>query len=86
MYNRQIMKLGPAWLLICLTLFIVVVSADPKNNKYFHEPAEDDLHRHYDSRFYKRIVSDEERRVTLTALIRAYLLLFEKFNLETWIG
>lgn len=62
-----------------------IVSAGDKN-KYFHEPAEDDLHRHYDSRFFKSIVSDGERQITLTALIRAYLLLFDKFNLETWIG
>lgn len=80
------MRFSPTWLLICLVSLAVTASAVPKNNKYFHEPAEDDLHRHYDSRFYKRIVSDEERRVTLTALVRAYLLLFEKLNLETWIG
>lgn len=80
------MKFSPVGLLLRLTLFALTVSAVLKDNKYFHEPAEDDLHRHYDSRFYKRIVSDEERRVTLTALVRAYLLLFEKLNLETWIG
>lgn len=69
--------------LLCFILVATIVSAD---NKYFHEPAEDDLHRHYDSRFFQHIVSDEERQLTLTALIRAYLLLFDKFNLETWIG
>lgn len=71
--------------LFCFTLVATLVSAGDEN-KYFHEPAEDDLRRHYDSRFFKDIVSDEERQITLTALVRAYLLLFDKFNLETWIG
>lgn len=79
------MKPNPAWILICLS-FLTAVSSAVKNNKYFHEPGEDDLHHHYDSRFYRRIVSDEERRITLTAMVRAYLLLFEKLNLETWIA
>lgn len=69
--------------LLCFILVATIVSAD---NKYFHEPGEDELHRHYDTRFFQGIVSDEERQITLTALIRAYLLLFDKFNLETWIG
>lgn len=71
--------------LLCFTLLAAIVSANDKN-KYFHEPAEDDLRRHYDSRFFKNIVSDEERQITLTALVRAYLLLFEKLDLETWIA
>lgn len=71
--------------LLFLLLLATAVLANDKN-KYFHEPAEDDLHRHYDSRYYKDIVSDEERQITLTALIRAYLLLFDKLGLETWIG
>jgi hypothetical protein len=70
--------------LLCFILVATIVSAS--DNKYFHEPAEDDLHRHYDTRFFKDIVSDEERQITLIALVRAYLLLFDKLNLETWIG
>lgn len=68
-----------AWLVV----FVVHANDD---NKYFHEPAEDDLHRHYDTRFFKDIVSDEERQITLRAMIRAYLLLFDNFGLETWIA
>jgi len=70
-----------------LALVIAYIAlANDADNKYFHEPAEDDLHRHYDTRFFKDLVSDEERQVTLRALIRAYLLLFENFQLETWIA
>lgn len=75
----------PICLWLCLAIVAILVSAGDEN-KYFHEPAKDDLHRHYDTRFFQDIVSDEERQLTLTALIRAYLLLFNKFQLETWIG
>lgn len=73
------------------TLFLVLLLAhlvltNDTNNKYFHEPGEDDLHRHYDTRFFTDLVSDEERQLTLRAIIRAYLLLFENFQLETWIA
>ena len=59
------------------------VNAD---NKYFHEPAEDDLHRHYDSRFFHYIVSDEEQNLSLRAMIRAYLLFASKAQFESWLA
>ena len=61
-------------------------AARSADTKYFHEPAEDDLHRHYDSRYFKGLVSDEERQITLRAIVRAYLLLFQNFQLETWLA
>ena len=73
-------------ILFLALIIAVAVLADNIDNKYFHEPAEDDLHRHYDTRFFKGLVGDEERQITLRAMIRAYLLLFENFQLETWIA
>lgn len=71
------------FLVLLLTQFVL---ANDTDNKYFHEPGEDDLHRHYDTRFFTDLVSDEERQLTLRAIIRAYLLLLENFQLETWIA
>jgi hypothetical protein len=59
---------------------------DPDRNKYFHEPGGDDLLGHYDVRFFQRIVTDEERKDTLTHLIRAYFLTFEYMGVDTWIA
>ncbi|PWY77443.1 WLM-domain-containing protein [Aspergillus heteromorphus CBS 117.55] len=55
--------------------------------KYFHEPGRDDTLGHYDSRFFRgEPVPEEERSVTLTHMIRAYLNFFEDNALETWIA
>ncbi len=60
-------------------------------NKYFHEPGghepgEDDRLGHYDIRYFHGLVSLEERTETLTHMVRAYLTIFEKLGLETWIA
>lgn len=54
--------------------------------KYFHEPGRDDILGHYDIRYFKGIVSDEDRAVSLTHMTRAYLNFFNENNLETWIA
>lgn len=54
--------------------------------KYFHEPGRDDILGHYDVRYFKGTVSDEERAVSLTHMTRAYLNFFTENNLETWIA
>ena len=54
--------------------------------KYFHEPGRDDILGHYDSRYFRRVATYEERTETLVHMIRAYLLTFEKLGLETWIS
>ena len=59
---------------------------DPDANKYFHEPGGDDLLHHYDIRYFKDVVSDEERRKTLIHLTKAYLAVFDTLGLETWIA
>jgi len=73
---------------LSLMVFLLaqIVLAGKTDDKYFHEPGEDDRHHHYDSRFFERVVSDGERQITLRALVRAYLLLFENFQLDTWIA
>ncbi|KAJ5097348.1 hypothetical protein N7456_008069 [Penicillium angulare] len=54
--------------------------------KYFHEPGNDDILGHYDSRFFVSPVSDDLRAKTLTHMIRAYLTFFHENKLETWIA
>jgi hypothetical protein len=54
--------------------------------KYFHEPGNDDILGHYDTRFFTEPVADEERPQTLTYMVRAYLNFFEENGLETWIA
>lgn len=56
------------------------------DNKYFHEPGDDDYSGHYDSRYFKGLVSDEERTRTLSHMMRAYLVWFREKGLETWIA
>ncbi|KAI9894864.1 MAG: hypothetical protein M1814_000084 [Vezdaea aestivalis] len=65
---------------------IELVEKEAQLLKYFHEPGYDILRRHYDSRYFKDIVSYEERSVTLHHMIRAYLLFFRDRGLETWIA
>lgn len=57
-----------------------------EDNKYFHEPGNDDLLGHYDTRYFGGIVSYDERTETLTHMIRAYLIYFRDNKLETWIA
>ncbi|KAE8385363.1 LicD family-domain-containing protein [Aspergillus alliaceus] len=54
--------------------------------KYFHEPGNDDILGHYDTRFFTEPVADEERPQTMTYMVRAYLNFFEENGLETWIA
>ncbi|KAI9791245.1 MAG: hypothetical protein M1833_001558 [Piccolia ochrophora] len=54
--------------------------------KYFFEPGGDDLKGHYDIRYYKDVVSYEEREETLHHMIRAYLDTFREKGIETWIA
>ncbi|OAX77794.1 hypothetical protein ACJ72_07903 [Emergomyces africanus] len=54
--------------------------------KYFHEPGRDDILGHYDTRYFKGVVSYEERTDTLVHMTRAYLNFFRENGLETWIA
>lgn len=56
------------------------------DGKYFHEPGTTDLLGHYDSRFFKTTVMEQERKDTLKYLVKAYLTFFEEQHLETWIA
>jgi hypothetical protein len=55
-------------------------------DKYFHEPGRDDILGHYDTRYFKGVVSDQERSETLSHMMRAYLDYFRDNKLETWIA
>ena len=54
--------------------------------KYFHEPGNTDLLGHYDTRFYKGLLSYEEKRDTQVHMMRAYLDTFREKGIETWIA
>lgn len=55
--------------------------------KYFQEPSGSLELSHYDIRYFQgNAVSYDERRETLTHLIRSYLTLFSEMNIETWIA
>lgn len=54
--------------------------------KYFQEPGNDEVHAHYDSRFFKEPVPKEQHSQTLTHIIHSYFKLFNGNNLETWIA
>lgn len=41
---------------------------------------------HYDRRYFKKIVSDEERTETQLHMVRAYLEWFREKGLDTWIA
>ncbi|KUJ09142.1 uncharacterized protein LY89DRAFT_676504 [Mollisia scopiformis] len=58
----------------------------PPDTKYFHEPGGNDELGHYDIRYFKAVVSYEERGDTLLGLIRSYLTVFREKNIETWIA
>jgi len=57
-----------------------------RDTKYFHEPGGDDLLGHYDQRYFKGVVSYDERTDTLHHMIRAYLNTFRELGIETWIA
>ncbi|EEQ88767.1 hypothetical protein RJZ56_002269 [Blastomyces dermatitidis] len=59
---------------------------EPPEEKYFHEPGGDDILGHYDTRFFKGVVTYEERTDTLMHMTRAYLNFFRENDLETWIA
>ncbi|PGH32634.1 hypothetical protein GX50_04548 [[Emmonsia] crescens] len=59
---------------------------EPPEEKYFHEPGGDDILGHYDTRFFKGVVTYEERTDTLMHMTRAYLNFFRENGLETWIA
>lgn len=59
---------------------------EPPEEKYFHEPGNDDILGHYDTRFFKGAVTYEERTDTLVHMTRAYLTFFRENGLETWIA
>lgn len=56
------------------------------DTKYFHEPGGNDELGHFDIRYFKDLVSYEERGETLYHLIRSYLTVFREKNIETWIA
>ncbi|KAL5342361.1 LicD family-domain-containing protein [Aspergillus crustosus] len=54
--------------------------------KYFQEPGNDEIHAHYDSRFFKAPVPKEQRSQVLTHIIHSYFEYFNSHNLETWLA
>lgn len=89
------------WTLVLLAIFLsvqIVVAGLPglkttkklvkrgEDNKYFHEPGRDDILGHYDTRYFKKVVSYDERSATLLHMTRAYLGFFREQKLETWIA
>ncbi|KAF2145932.1 uncharacterized protein K452DRAFT_315218 [Aplosporella prunicola CBS 121167] len=60
--------------------------ADREATKYFHEPGGDDILGHYDIRYFKGVVSYDERIDTIQHMTRAYLDWFREEGLETWIA
>ncbi|CAA9963946.1 hypothetical protein CFE70_007408 [Pyrenophora teres f. teres 0-1] len=60
--------------------------AKAPDTKYFHEPGITIELGHYDARYFKEIVSDEERTDTQKHMIRAYLTFFRENELDTWIA
>lgn len=56
-------------------------AGDPKD-KYFHEST---FHPHYDGRFADRVLSDDDRKMSLTALMKTYLSTMHDIGAETWI-
>lgn len=54
--------------------------------KYFQEPGNDEIHAHYDSRFFKDPVPKEQRSQVLTHIIHSYFEFFNSHNLETWLA
>lgn len=54
--------------------------------KHFHEPGSDDQLGHYDSRYFKGVLSYEDKRDTQVHMVRAYLDTFREKGIETWIA
>jgi LicD family len=50
------------------------------------EPGGDDILGHYDIRYFKGVVTYEERTDTLSHMVRAYLNMFRETGMETWIA
>ena len=62
-----------------------------KQMKYFHEPGSHDpgdneLMGHYDTRYFKGLLTYAEKRDTQVHMIRAYLDTFRENGIETWIA
>lgn len=60
-----------------------------EEHKYFHEPggpADDPLLGHYDSRYFRGLVSYEGRVQTQLHMVRAYLQTFRELGLDTWLA
>ena len=61
------------------------------HQKYFHEPGDhdpgdDELLGHYDTRFFDGLLSYHEKRDTQVHMIRAYLDTFRAHGIETWVA
>ncbi|KAL4809379.1 LicD family-domain-containing protein [Aspergillus unguis] len=54
--------------------------------KYFQEPGNDEIHAHYDSRFFKEPVPKEQRSQVLTQIVHSYFEFFNTNELETWLA
>ncbi|MCJ1391431.1 hypothetical protein MMC18_004295 [Xylographa bjoerkii] len=56
------------------------------SKKYFHEPGSDDLLGHYDTRYFGELLSYEGKRDAQVHMMRAYLEIFQRMGIETWIA
>jgi len=56
------------------------------DNKYFHEPSDDDLGHHYDVRFFQGFVKNVEQQEALRHLIRSYLMFSKQEKFDTWLA
>ena len=59
--------------------------------KYFHEPGShepgsDSMLGHYDTRYFQRLLSYEEKQDTQVHMVQAYLETFQSKGIETWIA
>ena len=66
-------------------------TAYENSQKYFHEPASheigaDDRLGHYDSRFFRRQLAEEEKRASQVHMVRAFLDTFREQGVETWLA
>ena len=66
-------------------------TAYENTQKYFHEPASheigaDDRLGHYDSRFFKKQLGEEEKHVSQVHMVRAFLEIFRERGVETWLA
>lgn len=63
-----------------------VAEAVANSKKYFHEPGTNDILGHYDKRFFRGLMTHEEKSNSQYHMIRAYLSTFQDLGLETWIA